>query len=883
MMPSDVREQLVDALSGRYAVDRLIGTGGMATVYLARDLRHDRLVALKVLSPELGAVLGSERFLAEIKVTANLQHPNLLPLFDSGDANGLLFYVMPYVMGESLRARLERDRQLPVDEAVRLAVAIANALDYAHRHGVIHRDLKPENILLHEGQPLVADFGIALAVSAAGGARMTHTGLSLGTPEYMAPEQATGERTIDARADVYALGAVLYEMLAGEPPFTGPSAQAIVAKVITERAPPVTRSRELVPVHVAAAVARALEKVPADRIQSAADFSIALTQPSAMHVAQRETRATYDARSWIRDPRKWAVLPLAAMGIFALALVRGKSQPTTQVLTVSSSLVFASGQAASVGRGYAVSPDGSRLAYATPAAIDGGRLWIRSLIDGESHPVLGTEGAEFPFWSPDGSSIGYFGNNELFTAPSTGGPPTRVAEAESEYGGAWNADGVILFARRGVFYRISADGGKTSLALPLAPVDQGARRPVFFPDQKHFLYWAYKKGTGAVWIGDLATGTAARFPDSEMTDAIYAPGFLLFSRPSGSSGATPLVLQRFDVSRRALTGKSVVISYLFDRPENRGSISASNDVLVYSNVDTAALRSQAWGFWNIGDKQLTPFTPGNLLWIARVSHDARRIAFGGFGLWVRDVGREVSVKIPSKLYIALNPVWSPGDSILAYNGGEGRDRSFQMVSMSGAEERTISVPSANGHMQLLDWSPDGRTILFLQTNNDGDPSIGLWGYGTGDRQLSRVLHNAGSVFDARFSPDGHWIAYESNESGTHEVYLSHYPASGTPIRISTSGGAAPRWRGDGREMYFIAGRGTIMRTSLQLGSIPRISTPQLMLPEPVTLEPFRGEPPGFDVMPSGNRFVILRSSLMPPVLQIVTGWRGLLKGDSAQQ
>src|SRR5205809_3506776 len=236
--------QLNAALTGRYEVEREIGAGGMATVYLARDLRHDRRVALKVLKPELGAVLGVERFLAEIRVTANLQHPNLLPLFDSGEAEGLLFYVMPYVEGESVRARLEREKQLPIDDALHIAVAVASALDYAHRHNVIHRDLKPENILLHEGQPLVADFGIALAVSNAGGNRITQTGLSLGTPTYMSPEQATGDRSIDGRTDIYSLGAVLYEMLAGDPPHTASTAQAIIAKLLTDRPRSVRSTRD---------------------------------------------------------------------------------------------------------------------------------------------------------------------------------------------------------------------------------------------------------------------------------------------------------------------------------------------------------------------------------------------------------------------------------------------------------------------------------------------------------------------------------------------------------------------------------------------------------------------------------------------------------------
>jgi serine/threonine-protein kinase len=252
----------------------------MATVYLAEDVRHDRRVALKVLRPELAAVIGAERFLAEIKLTANLQHPHILPLFDSGEADGYLFYVMPFVEGETLRDRLNREKQLPVSDAVRITTEVASALDYAHRHGVVHRDIKPENILLHDGQALVADFGIALAASKASGARMTETGMSLGTPHYMSPEQAMGEREITARSDVYALGAVLYEMLTGDPPFTGSTAQAIVARVVTESPRPLLPQRHTIPRQVEAAVLTALEKLPADRFASAAEFAAALKDPS---------------------------------------------------------------------------------------------------------------------------------------------------------------------------------------------------------------------------------------------------------------------------------------------------------------------------------------------------------------------------------------------------------------------------------------------------------------------------------------------------------------------------------------------------------------------------------------------------------------------------
>ena len=298
-MTPDTAARLNAALADRYRIDRELGAGGMATVYLAHDLKHDRDVAVKVLHPDLGAALGGERFLSEIKTTARLQHPHILPLLDSGDADGLLYYVMPVVTGETLRARLEREHQLPIPDAVRIAREVASALDYAHRQGVIHRDIKPENILLHDGQALVADFGIALAVQSAGGARMTQTGLSLGTPQYMSPEQAMGERTIDARSDVYALGAVLYEMLAGDAPFIGSSVQAIVAKVMSEKPTPIHTLRDTVPLAIEQAVSTALAKLPADRFGSAAEFSSALANISGVTFA---AAVAAPARSFPRDP-----------------------------------------------------------------------------------------------------------------------------------------------------------------------------------------------------------------------------------------------------------------------------------------------------------------------------------------------------------------------------------------------------------------------------------------------------------------------------------------------------------------------------------------------------------------------------------------------------
>ncbi|MCG6955371.1 MAG: serine/threonine protein kinase, partial [Gemmatimonadetes bacterium] len=312
-----------------------MGAGGMATVYLAHDVKHDRQVALKVLRPELAAVIGAERFLAEIKTTAHLQHPHILPLFDSGAVEGMVFYVMPFVEGESLRERLSRERQLPVSEAIRIATEVAAALDYAHRHGVIHRDIKPENILLQDDSALVADFGIALALSRTdGGTRLTETGLSLGTPFYMSPEQAMGERTVDSRTDVYALACVLYEMLTGDPPFSASSAQAVVAKVLTERPVPVRTARDTVPEHVDNAVLTALAKLPADRFSSAADFATALSSPGAPAARTASTaggRPAPPGEDERARPKRAVGLPAAAILAMATAaagwVVRAATTP----------------------------------------------------------------------------------------------------------------------------------------------------------------------------------------------------------------------------------------------------------------------------------------------------------------------------------------------------------------------------------------------------------------------------------------------------------------------------------------------------------------------------------------------------------------------------
>ena len=409
--------RLTAALSDRYRLESELGEGGMATVYLAQDIKHNRRVAVKVLRPELAAVIGAERFLTEITTTANLQHPHILPLFDSGEADSFLFYVMPYVEGETVRDRISREKQLPVADAVRIASEVAAALDYAHRHGVIHRDIKPENILLHDGSALVADFGIALAASKAGGTRMTETGMSLGTPHYMSPEQAMGEREITARSDVYALGCVLYEMLTGDPPFTGSTAQAIVARVVTENPRSMTSQRHTIPPQVEAAVLTALEKLPADRFATAAEFAAALADPN---YASKTTVMMAAATGRGRSSRFAA--PLAVIAALAtIAALWGWLRPGAATSHTPLHDDPSRGERTLTtdrGTRFAISPDGSKIVYAGQGP-EGTQLYLLDRSQLEPVPLPGTDGAIVPFFSPGrrASRLQLLGNAALKVVP----------------------------------------------------------------------------------------------------------------------------------------------------------------------------------------------------------------------------------------------------------------------------------------------------------------------------------------------------------------------------------------------------------------------------------------------------------------------------------
>ena len=489
MSPTAV-DRLNAALSGRYHIESELGEGGMATVYLADDLKHERKVALKVLKPELAAVVGAERFLAEIKTTANLQHPHILPLHDSGEADSFLYYVMPYIEGETLRERIDRERQLPVDEALGIATAVANALHTAHEQGVIHRDIKPGNILMSRGEPLVADFGIALVVSAGGSGRLTETGLSLGTPYYMSPEQATGDQAVGPASDTFALACVLYEMLVGEPPYPGSTAQAVLGKIILGLPVSATAIRQSVPANVDATIRKALEKVSADRFTGAQDFARALADPGFRHGTTDVEVAGAGVGPWKRATIGATAIALAFAAAFVgLMLWPDPPLPVTRVAVEFSEDQELSGLLPQ----FDISLDGSRLLYRGPGPTPGSsQLWVRDWAALEATPIRGTDAGRSPALSPDGQEVAFPSEGSIRVVATQGGIPRTVAAGSARCCPRWSPDGAWLYfnnPENGVS-RVPSGGGSVEVVTEV-DAEAGDIQHLFIdvlPDGQAALY-----------------------------------------------------------------------------------------------------------------------------------------------------------------------------------------------------------------------------------------------------------------------------------------------------------------------------------------------------------------------------------------------------------
>ncbi len=933
-------ERLSAALADRYLIEREIGAGGMATVYLAHDVRHDRKVAVKVLQPELAAVLGGERFLTEIRVTANLQHPHILPLYDSGRAvvqgragaveggqgdeevstvsdrlgppqAAFLFYVMPYVEGESLRDRLNRETQLSIDDALEIATEVADGLSYAHSLGVVHRDIKPENILLSGGHALIADFGIARAVKEAGGTRLTETGLSLGTPQYMSPEQASGERDVDARSDVYALGCVTYEMLVGEPPHTGPNAQAIIAKVLTQQVTSVRESRDLVSPQADSAIRKALAKLPADRFGTVQQFAEALrtsgaqtwdTASGAVSVGQKTRR-----RPWVSFLPWGLVAALAAVVVGLLGWPSGSPPRSAEGAT---RLVLDLGEADSISTGIfptetgaetrtvAISKDGRRIAFIGRSADEATtHLYIRELDEFVARRLPETASASSPFFSPDGQWVGFYSWSEgrLKTVPVTGGTPQVVCVCPPLHSATWGPDGTIIMDHAGLggLRAVAATGGEpeefTFRDRHYEDDEYNLVHPELLPDGRHLLATAWGSGavTRRIALFSLEASERTTLLENGWAPQYVPSGHIVFQRRN------QLWAVRFDVDRLEVVGTPVpVVDSVFSAPFTMLYAVSESGTLVYAPgpypdpLTSLQFLSRSGrienilpeaGRWDFMGPRLSP--AGDRIVAAGAELAGWREGQASARIWLYDnAGRNVRPLTdpgPGDYW----PIWAPdGRSVVYGSARSGEKQELYRVSVDepGARPELVYSDSA-AFMQPYSWLPGGDGLAFNRVLAPGaDFDIWLVRFGA-DTTAGPLVATPANEFHPAISPDGRWLAYTSDQSGQREVYLMRYPELDDVRQVSSGGGMAPLWRADGHELYYAAEvevtRATFMRVPVEDGPGDPLVTWSPSVQGFGVGVPYGS---GYDVTPDGQRILLsVNEQGWPeylPELRIVFNW-----------
>jgi serine/threonine-protein kinase len=860
-------DRLKAAIADRYTILHELGSGGMATVYLAEDVKHHRKVALKVLRPELAAVLGAERFVQEITTTASLQHPHILPLFDSGEADGFLYYVMPYIEGETLRDKLNRETQLGIDEAVSITTAIADALDSAHQQGVIHRDIKPENILLHNGRPMVADFGIALAVSAAAGGRMTETGLSLGTPHYMSPEQATAEKDLTARSDVYSLASVLYEMLTGSPPHVGSSAQQIIMKIVTEEAQPVTDLRKSVPPHIAAATAKSLEKLPADRFEGAAKFAEALTNPAFTFPTTRVAAATGVPGSgpWKRVSIGIAVFAAVMTVLFVWAV--SQPEPPKPVSRYSMALPEGEALAQTSWARVAISPDGEQMVYSGMTS-QGPRLLVRARDQLHATPLPGTEDAVNPFFSPDGNRVGFFTTispREIKVVSLAGGPPATVVDSLVGLPGAtWGTDGYIYFDAMGTgpLLRVPASGG---MPVPVAALDtaQGEQQhnwPDVLPNGRGVIFTINRAGPGIAANTDIAVLDLSTGKHVVLVRGAYAryaaSGHLVYTTDDGTLMVVP-----FDQDKLALTGEAIgLVEGLAVGSAGAVDLAVSaTGTLVYATG--AVLTDPEELVWVARDGTAEQIDPG---WVGAfssvaLSPDESSLAVTVDGpnvsqIWIKQLPSGPFTRLSLDGTINNGPRWTPDGRSVTFLSNRSdfgifagevyvrRADGSALAERLVDEERPLreALMSRDGAWLVARTTSPNRDIVAYPLKSDGAP-------------ISLVTTDA-DEFAPSLSPDGRWLAYTSTESGGPEVYVTPFPNTGEARwAVSTGGGDFPVWARHGRQLFYRSADDELVAVEVVLGPTFAMGERRVLF----SMRPYRDVPDHYDVT-EDDRFVMIR-------------------------
>ncbi len=814
---------------GPYAIEALVGAGGMGEVYRARDTRLDRVVALKILSPVLAAHPDlRERFEREARAISNVAHPNICTLFDLGSDSGTDFIVMEFLEGETLAARLERGA-LPFDHAVSIAIDIVSALETAHRRGIVHRDLKPGNVMLVRrpglsGAPAakLLDFGLAKLAAEAPAASaslvtapqpLTQQGTILGTFQYMAPEQLEG-KAADERSDIFAFGSMFYEMLTGRRAFEGTSQASLIGAILRDQPPPASSVQAITPPAVDRIVARCLAKDPDERWQTASDLAAEMRWVQQGGAAAMG-RAT-GTRLTRRELAAWSLaglMTVAAAVVWSLSGRPAHDDPPLVQFAVEETADAPFG-VAPIAPFPAVSPDGRRIAYVT-SRESASQIAVRGLDNLTIQVLPGTEGGTLPFWSPDSRFVGFLSGGKLQRFDFKSGSISLIAAVTGFEGATWSRDGMILFgSSTGPVFRVPAEGGSPSAvtALDASRSETSHRWPAFMPDGRHFVYVALPR-SGLRWSSLDGTETRDLFPTEGK--AIVAPqGYLLY----GLQGQ--LLARPFDPVRGAALGDAVTLAdnVRFLPSNARATYSISdNGILVYRGGNPGALTHLQW-YDRSGRAQTEAMPDGDYRSLA-LSPDDSRVAFhkhepaDGGGVWVKDLTRGTISRVTlNNALHSYDEDWHPDGRHIAFTqaplsappigtslGGGTHDLFMTTASGTGSVDALVVSKDAKGSP---DWSPDGHVLAYEQLN--GATKIDIMVMAMETRTVAPYIHGSANETQPTFSPDGKWVAYASDESGRFEVYVQPYPATGDKWPISTTGGAQPRWRRDGRELFYLS-------------------------------------------------------------------------------
>ncbi len=865
---------------GPYEIVAPIGAGGMGEVYRARDTRLDRDVAVKVLSTHLSTSEEiRQRFEREAKTISKFSHPHICTLFDVGREGEIEYLVMELLEGESLADRLGKG-PLPTEQILRYGIEIADALDKAHRQGIVHRDLKPGNIMITKTGVKLLDFGLAKPLVAAGarpvsGASvmateaqvsqpLTERGTVLGTFQYMAPEQLEGAEA-DSRSDIFALGAVLYEMATGRKAFTGKSQASLIGSILRDDPPLITESAPMVPPALNRVVKTCLMKDPEDRFQTAHDVKLQLEWIQEGG-SQAGLPAPVVARRKNREKLAWAV---AAVAIAAAALAgfgwahRAPRPPRVVRFEIGVPPEVSTLDAPRI------SPDGKTVAFDATDATGRTRIWVRPLNALQAHPVAGTEGTGRAFWSPDGKYLAFFANGKLNKVDVAGGPPQKICDAPSGADGTWSPEGVILYDGIGTdpIRRVPAAGGEpVPIIKPEGEKATQVGWPAFLPDGKHFLYMAIaaKLSESMYRVGSLDSKETQPFAPAQSQITYIDPGYLLFLRER------TLVAQPFDPRSLKTTGEPIpVADQVGTDSVGLGRFSVSREgTLVYRTGEITNRLSWV----DRSGKELETLVDPGVYQSPKISPDGRRLLLdiadprnGKVDVWVRDLSRNVSSRFSFSKGDAYAALWSPDGRQVVYTVMN--DLVERASDGQGAETPLVTSPE----MKIASsFSPDGKLIAYGSQSKESGWDI--WMQPTfGDRKPYPWLKTSFNEFGAAFSPDGRYVAYTSNESGRNQIYVQSFPGPGGKWQVSSDGGREATWRGDGKELYFVTAEQKVMAVDVTTGANFEAGVPKALFTGRLDMSAMRNR---FMPTSDGQRFLLIatpaRDAISP--INVVLNW-----------